>query len=233
MKIKAFTMAEVLIVLTILGVIAALTLPALNANIQKQQTGPALMRAISTLETANALVSQEQDFYNFAESCGDNYLANCFEPFVKEKLGAAKLEETITYGKFDNPSSTISTPRNGYITKNGFIYYVPDRTIEQGYLTVIDINGTKRPNVVAKDLFYVVMMPQDESCKVYAIGSKLLKEYMNTHYTGHTIYSSSWDAPYNIGGSSSCNADLVSGSPKGFYCAGSIVDNGGRVIYPW
>ncbi len=49
MKIKAFTMAEVLIVLTILGVIAALTLPALNANIQKQQAGPALMRAISTL----------------------------------------------------------------------------------------------------------------------------------------------------------------------------------------
>ena len=73
MKLKGFTLAEVMIVLTILGIIAAITLPALNTNIQKQQMGPALMRAISTLETANALVSQEQDFYSFAESC-QNYL---------------------------------------------------------------------------------------------------------------------------------------------------------------
>ena len=36
MKIKAFTLAEILISLTIIGIIAALTLPALMANLNEK-----------------------------------------------------------------------------------------------------------------------------------------------------------------------------------------------------
>lgn len=53
---SAFTLAEVLIALAIIGVIASVTLPALNANVQKQQVGPALAKAINTLENANRLL---------------------------------------------------------------------------------------------------------------------------------------------------------------------------------
>ncbi len=214
MKIKAFTMAEVLIVLTILGVIAALTMPALNANIQKQQAGPALMRAISTLETANALVSQERDFYSFEESC-KNYLNDCFEPFVKEKLGAAKLNENIEYTAFGNQDIVQNYPY-GYVTKNGFIYYFEDAEFTPIYIKFnIDINGTKRPNMLGKDLFHIFMLVDDENSKIYAYGSTALQDKLE-----------------GVSGWRNGNCDAT-GVRDGNVCGGSIVDNNGRVIYPW
>ena len=46
---KAFTLAEVLITLGIIGVVAALTMPALIANYKKQQTIVQLKKAYTTL----------------------------------------------------------------------------------------------------------------------------------------------------------------------------------------
>ncbi|MEE3350319.1 MAG: type II secretion system protein, partial [Candidatus Gastranaerophilaceae bacterium] len=46
----AFTLAEVLITLGIIGVVAALTLPALIQNYQKQVYVNALKKSVSTLE---------------------------------------------------------------------------------------------------------------------------------------------------------------------------------------
>ena len=217
MKIKGFTLAEVLIVLTILGVIAALTMPALNANIQKQQAGPALMKAISTLETANALVAQERDFYNFAESC-HNYLNDCFEPFVKEKLGAASFNERIEYENMGNLGMVHDTFSNGYTTKNGFVYYIPSMDLnDSGNMSIfVDINGNKRPNVIGKDLFYLTLIAENEGSNLYADGSDALRELL------HTQHNVSWR--------NACNERQVN---DGRVCAGSIVDNGGRVIYPW
>ena len=47
---KAFTLAEVLITLAIIGVVAALTLPTMIANHQKKVYVVQLQKAISTLE---------------------------------------------------------------------------------------------------------------------------------------------------------------------------------------
>ena len=58
-ELKGFTLAEVLITLGIIGVIASLTLPSLTINIVKQQTGPSLAKAINSLETTNKLALQE------------------------------------------------------------------------------------------------------------------------------------------------------------------------------
>src|SRR5574344_693563 len=47
-KSLAFTLAEVLIVLGIIGIVAALTIPTLMANVQKQQYVTALKKFYST-----------------------------------------------------------------------------------------------------------------------------------------------------------------------------------------
>ena len=215
MKLRGFTLAEVLIVIAILGVIAALTLPAINSNIQKQQMGPALMRAISTLDTANALVAQEHDFYNFAESC-QNYLNDCFEPFVKEKLGAAKFDEDIVYGEFHNYNAEHRYP-NGYTTQNGFIYYIPNENFYDPVRidVLVDVNGNKRPNAIGKDLFILNLVPEDEGSRLYAVGSNAWSEKFEP------------DATWKNGG---CDKTSVHDEKT---CGGSIVDNGGRIIYPW
>lgn len=50
---KGFTLTELLITLGIIGVVAALTAPALNINANNAKPGPALAKAVSTLEEAN------------------------------------------------------------------------------------------------------------------------------------------------------------------------------------
>jgi prepilin-type N-terminal cleavage/methylation domain-containing protein len=71
MKIsQGFTLAEVLITLTIVGLIAALTLPTLNANIQKNTVGPSLAKGINTLENANRLALQDNEVSTLSSITG-------------------------------------------------------------------------------------------------------------------------------------------------------------------
>ena len=56
MKKHGFTLAEVLITLGIIGVVAALTAPALVQNAGSAQIGPKLAKAVSTFEIANSCV---------------------------------------------------------------------------------------------------------------------------------------------------------------------------------
>ena len=57
---KGFTLAEVLITLGIVGVIAAITLPTLVQDTTAAQVGPKLAKAVSTFEQANqALLKNE------------------------------------------------------------------------------------------------------------------------------------------------------------------------------
>ena len=61
MKKNAFTLAEVLISLTIVGVVAAMTIPSLNNNIEKNKVGPAFAKAVNNIENANKLALEKVD----------------------------------------------------------------------------------------------------------------------------------------------------------------------------
>ena len=54
-KMSAFTLAEVLITLGIIGIVAAMTIPTLITNHQKRQTVVKLQRAISVMNQAYRL----------------------------------------------------------------------------------------------------------------------------------------------------------------------------------
>lgn len=64
-KKKAFTLAEVLITLGIIGVVAAMTIPVLFSNINNAKFRNQYKKAISTLNQAS-LMAQAQYGYNFA-----------------------------------------------------------------------------------------------------------------------------------------------------------------------
>ena len=56
---RGFTLAEVLVTLTIIGVIAAITLPSLLSNTATAQIGPKLAKAVSMFEQANTALLNE------------------------------------------------------------------------------------------------------------------------------------------------------------------------------
>ena len=60
-KKNGFTLAEVLITLTIIGIVAALAAPALNNSVQKSKVGSSLRKFISTMEEANIHLMADND----------------------------------------------------------------------------------------------------------------------------------------------------------------------------
>ena len=58
-KTKGFTLAEVLVGLSIVGIAAALTIPQFVKTIQKVETGPKLSRAVQQFEVSS------QDYFNY------------------------------------------------------------------------------------------------------------------------------------------------------------------------
>lgn len=71
-KRKAFTLAEVLITLGIIGVVAAMTIPTLIANTKSQQYRSQFKKTLSTLNQAVRMSSEQQgfDFSSDATSMG-------------------------------------------------------------------------------------------------------------------------------------------------------------------
>ena len=65
MKKQGFTLAEVLITLTIIGVVATMTLPALMTNTQEQQAKTGLKKGINTLTEA-AQMHEAIEGFNYA-----------------------------------------------------------------------------------------------------------------------------------------------------------------------
>ena len=67
MKIKGFTLTEVLITLGIIGVIAALTIPQLYSRTRNAHLGAQLANAISTIENATGLYIYDQNVRNLSQ----------------------------------------------------------------------------------------------------------------------------------------------------------------------
>ena len=166
---KAFTLAEVLITIGIIGVIAALTIPALINKTNKKELETAFKKQYSTLQQAIMMIKTEDalDFeyenygsnfkkrlatqYKSAKDCGViNYNTGCI---LKNE------DKTFTYYKTLNGK----TLNSGFFDDGGFI--TPDGTlllIEQGdqakkqtgYVVSVDVNGyIKGPNKMGYDLF--------------------------------------------------------------------------------
>lgn len=61
-KIKAFTLAEVLVSLTIIGVISTLTIPAVVSNTEKRTNAALLRKAVAKLDTVMEQAATESQF---------------------------------------------------------------------------------------------------------------------------------------------------------------------------
>ena len=72
-KIKSFTLAEVLITLVVIGIIAAITVPVVMANHKRTETASKLKKFYSTMLNATKLAELEEgkQTYEMSFSCGD------------------------------------------------------------------------------------------------------------------------------------------------------------------
>lgn len=172
----AFTLAEVLITLGIIGIVAAMTIPTLMKNIQDSQYKQAWKKEFSAMTQVSQRVFSDNGG-NIKDLCtnGDH---DCFKNFFKPYLNYTKeCNNGDTIGKcwHNNGGSEkqlngVSNPdelnTSGLILNDGTLVYfrilsggctfsltstITDRC---GNVNV-DINGFTPPNVIGRDIFVI------------------------------------------------------------------------------
>lgn len=162
---KGFTLAEVLITLGIIGVVAAMTLPTLIQNHQKRSLEVATQKFYSTMSqavkkymadegvddlrnTPLACENYEASIRNFVtkylkvvEEC-DHEANNCFAPTYKNWDGSAPDYNFTTEANWND--------KRDYVLADGAVI----RIGENGPIVLyVDVNGKKGPNRIGYDLW--------------------------------------------------------------------------------
>ena len=168
--LKGFTMAEVLITLGILGVVIAMTLPALIAKHHERVWLTEFQRVYTTLYQAYYSVYTD---YGTANEWGidgsEESLKRAYDMLAKYlNVGVEygfKRPNYIVYK--DLPNDDINNKYNPVFFKDtNYNFTLSDGALIglsydseiRGLLLHVDINGEKGPNVLGKDLFYLSLV---------------------------------------------------------------------------
>lgn len=174
MKKNGFTLAEVLITLAIIGVVATMTLPALITNTGEQQAKTGLKKAINTLAEAAQMSSAiaGYDFSNLSKEVSSINNSDADEEQSMASLLRTRtvVDYTTTEEGEVNPTPNagarnknyIGTPDRFVTLRDGVIlmYTTSDTTkaanqkladdgLPVGFVITVDTNGTKGPNTLS------------------------------------------------------------------------------------
>ncbi|MBE7706975.1 MAG: type II secretion system protein [Cyanobacteria bacterium SIG30] len=174
-RLKAFTLAEVLITLAIIGVVAALTIPSVVTNYQNQETATRLKKTFSTLanttnlaikdhgpisgwnipdEMSGAISKKFADDYiipylKISKNCGISIDGDCGHTFSFHQTSGALKPYTLSgsYTTFYLADGTfLALKVNSGESSNG---------VQKNASIYVDINGKKKPNILGKDAFII------------------------------------------------------------------------------
>lgn len=161
-KRQAFTLAEVLITLGIIGIVAAVTMPTVITNYKKKQVVTQLKKSYSLISQAVKLSETqngETKFWNL-NAPSEEFMNTYITPYLKnnEKLSTVVLNSKIQYKTLSGETIKTGTGTiQGYTIKlaDGSFLIVDEWYPENNSFRTIyvDINGYKKPNTLGKDLF--------------------------------------------------------------------------------
>ena len=187
MSRKAFTLAEILITLTVIGVVAALTIPSLLQNTNQAELKAGLKRNFADLQQATLLIKNDQggSLVNAfpGDALGTESLKNAYRDklsYIKECRGDSSWGGSAGGGsstlgcwhaegkwKFLNGGLRGPIPLPGLVLSNGTLIYFrlgkSDCTDTSGnyfgYCAyfMMDVNGFKSPNTAGKDIYYILI----------------------------------------------------------------------------
>ena len=178
---KGFTLAEVLITLGVIGVVAALTLPTLIKEYQKTVLVNQLKHSVSTIEQGfkkmladEGVDSLEDTSYYIkartelknGECAVDQYNTDavCKEFFdnLKQYFNISDIKDAGEKYIVKNIDGSIAddawyTSGTKIFFNNGLLmwfYNINDSRSGISGLMTIDVNGLKAPNTIGRDIFY-------------------------------------------------------------------------------
>ena len=223
MKFKGFTLAEVLVTIGIVGVVATMTIPVIAQKYRTSEYTAGIQKAFNTLSTGmetymvqnNVDLLSKTNFINDPvdelrkvirvvqggsyEYSGDYNLVglNNHSYFIYDVLPGNKQSMTLSDGSF----IIFSSPRIDRNESSSSAIAI--------YLSV-DVNGRKKPNQAGRDIFYFYIRNDG-------------RVVPGVRYDG-----GSYDYSYNNGSNSISGCDDGS---LGLNCAQKIMDDGWEMNY--
>ncbi len=215
-----FTLAEVLITLAIVGVVAALTLPNLIANYKKKSDVVKLKKAYTTLQQAfrrSEVDNGPSEFWDDAHVIGATAY---FEKYWKPYFNNPMLCQTYQECGYESiaPYKSMLGQKEGYAVvgpsdeSTRVTFYLPDGTLYLIFVVqgepssrsanneiFIDVNGGKLPNTFGRDVF-VFERVEGKGILPYAYDSSKLFMDEQCLRSGRTcarkIMSEGWEMNY-------------------------------------
>lgn len=221
-KYRAFTLAEVLITLGIIGVVAALTIPGLITENEKRVTVTRLQKAISVINQAYKLSFDEVGEPTSAFELGpEQYFKTYWEPYIKvltyctsaKQCGYNETAFATLNGAPNGATIVANQGRTTFYSMDGFLYVIltaawtTSSVKVENNLIIVDLNGSRKPNKYGRDVFILTRV-EESGGGVQPYGYKLS------------------NAQVNAG---------CSKSSSGSYCTEKIRRSGWRIdnSYPW
>ena len=252
MKKFGFTLAEVLITLGIIGVVAALTAPALIQNVGSAQVGPKLAKVVSTIEVANQnlLTQMSADTLLAAGAFGgdgsneQNYINNLgnymkityydegnsttkYASLVKDYTGNSLTE--VTYDGILIKEAI----KNIGITKDGFYCGIDiNKEASDTLKNAFRVSGVKISS--SKLMLGTVVIDINGKAEPNRLGKDVFVFELKTDGSLTALGAQNWSSFVSEkqylwnDGNNKCDDKAVD---TGVTCAGSIFENNQKVIY--
>ena len=223
----AFTLAEVLVTLGIIGVVSAMTVPTLMQNYQRQSYVTQLHKTYNEMSQALLRYQTDKNAINLTEAGMTSQ--DAVNDFIKTYFKTVQECDTVN-SCFASSYKTLSgeTLPTYYFTMQNVKAYVLANgvSVRPGYNTdecaasngvrivavAIDINGKKGPNIGGRDLFWM-----------YFYNNGLIDDKPNDLVSNAPLTTEQREASFNK------RCDTVSGSPDG--CMGKIINDGWQMNY--
>lgn len=230
-KLLGFTLAEVLITLGIIGVVAAMTMPSLIANYQKKQTVAQLKKAYTVISNALQMAKTEHgdfELWDYSDSNNIQASSDFANEYLIPYLNVIKICGTDTTGdceydvtKLNGTSYTSSLSKyTRFVLSDGTWVFIKAAvndaaaTFPKIIYVEFDINGLKRPNKLGRDYFLFAVVLDTTQDMYRPVGR------LNANGQSQTIETIK----------SNCSKENTGG-----YCAALIIHNNWEITkdYPW
>lgn len=195
-KLRAFTLAEVLVTLMIIGVIAGMTIPALRKDAMDRTIATNLKKAMSEMNQATALVMTNNESNKLYRTGVLDDQETFDTEFVRKYLNVIKECPAGSNDDCFGGSSLVSD--KSYLLSNGIALSFSGclGLVNDGTCNVfVDVTGPKSPNRAGTDQFMMQMNANDG--RVYvgsAVGGGRGSSFYDSYCSGSSgdDYSMAW-----------------------------------------
>lgn len=192
MRTRGFTLAEVLITLTIIGIVSAMTLPALIQKKTHKELQTALQKNYSVLQAAldkasfdnGETITPQNSFgrkvkpllmkqLKFVKDCNST---NCVPHSTEETESGGVVNYVIKNYKTYNKKQTVVTAYfddGQFMLNDGTMYLLENPNARTSIFITIDVNGmSQKPNIWGHDLFTFQIMDNGKLLPMGAEGTR-------------------------------------------------------------